>query len=152
MNKMTKPQQAKDLAKNIFKAAAGLVTGKLKILDSQEKKRRLQVCYQCHNFDHEKQQCMICECRGRFLELKASVNLWQCPEGKWEVANIADGDKGYCVICKGAIVEITNKDDKTYGQCVNGHYASLRPEQAVRNTALDPRVQQQTEERNNRND
>ena len=115
-----KPWQVKDFIKNMYKAAAGVATGELKILEAKEKARRLSICEACPNFNKVAYQCRICSCRGRMLELKASINLWKCPEGRWEHTPKLIPVKGYCRSCKGAVVKIVTKDDKTLEQCENG--------------------------------
>lgn len=138
MKKMNKLQQGRDLAKNIFKAAAGFATSKLEILDAKEKARRLAICASCEYFNTQKYQCKVCGCKGRFLKLKASVNLWKCPYKKWEqTTNFTDADLGYCLDCQGQVVKLVEKDDKTFAQCVNGCICTYSPEAALINTPLE---------------
>jgi protein-arginine kinase activator protein McsA len=118
---MKKIGQVRDFLKNMYKAAAGLAKGELQILDAREKAKRLKICSECPHFNHEAYQCKICSCKGRMMELKASVNLWNCPKGKWPSGHkTVPVEHGYCAECKGAIEKITKKGRKTFAECVNG--------------------------------
>ena len=135
---MNKYQQARDLAKNLFKAAAGLATNKLVILESREKVRRLDICSRCPHFNAKSYQCKVCKCKGRFLRLKASVNLWECPEGRWaQTTNFTDAKLGYCLDCKAQVVELVKKDDKTFAECTNGCIVTYSPTAALIDTPLE---------------
>lgn len=112
-------QEVKDFLKNMALAVVGIATNKIKILDAREKHRRLKICKSCKFFNPEKYQCRVCSCKGRMLKLKASVNLWKCPEGKWEQANI-EHDLGNCSVCQGFLEKIEKNGHKTFATCVNG--------------------------------
>lgn len=110
-----------DFAKNMYKAAAGLAKGEFEILDAKEKAKRLRICKECTYFDKARYRCRVCECKGRMLELKASVNLWKCPKGKWEhTPDLVPHGSGYCKTCHATIVKIVHKDGKRFEQCTNG--------------------------------
>lgn len=118
---MKKLSQIQDFVKNMYKAAAGLAKGELEVLDAKEKARRLKICDSCPYFNKEKYQCRICSCKGGMLKLKASVNLWKCPKGKWEhTPDLVPTEHGYCPECKGAVIKVLKKDEKVFAQCING--------------------------------
>lgn len=120
-------QQIRDFSKNMMLAAAGLATGKTQRLEAHEKSRRLAICKKCPggHFNIETFQCAVCKCKGRMLELKASVNLWRCPKGYWDnmIIKTLDAPFGYCPRCKAIIEEV---NDKGMAKCLNGHLRRIK--------------------------
>lgn len=117
---MKKLAQIQDFVKNMYKAAAGLASGELEVLEAKEKARRLAICASCEHFNQQRYQCKVCSCKGGMLKIKASVNLWKCPKGKWEhTPNLIENELGYCKSCKAPIVKIIKKDGKVFEQCSN---------------------------------
>ena len=107
-------------------ASAGILSGKLKRLEASEKLARLEICKNCPSqmFDSVNYKCRVCGCKGRFLKLKASVNLWKCPEGHWDGLPTVDipAPLGYCEQCE-AVIE--RKLDNGITICVNKHKTNL---------------------------
>ena len=107
---------ARDLTKSIYLAAAGVMGGHIARLEASEKLRRMNICRECEHYDEKLVRCKICKCKGRGMELKASVNVWKCPVGKWHAGTL-DAPFGYCEKCA-AIVE--SVEDRV-ATCINGH-------------------------------
>lgn len=77
--------QIKNASLALMRAGKAAVTGhKLKRTD-EEKKRCLDVCATCDQWDSKSRRCLQCGCYGA---LKARLATESCPLGKWPVFDI----------------------------------------------------------------
>ena len=120
-------KRVREFSADMMKAAVGLTTGKTQRLEAHEKMRRLAICKKCPggHFRVETFQCSVCKCKGRMLELKASVNLWTCPKGYWDnmVIKTIDAPYGYCPLCKALIESL---EDNGMAKCLNNHLRKIK--------------------------
>ena len=59
-----------------------------KIQEWKERARkRLSTCRECEHYKPITRRCGVCGC---FVEVKARIPYFQCPEGKWEVYDKED--------------------------------------------------------------
>jgi hypothetical protein len=74
-------QQARNLAKDIWKTGKSAAKGLPVLVSAKEGYRRLELCRFCDKFDSKNERCKECGC---FMKTKTQLAAASCPLGKWE--------------------------------------------------------------------
>jgi len=76
---------AVDLLKNFARDSKDIIADKARLVASETKKQRLEICKDCSHIKGEGSQmrCLHPQC-GCFMWIKAGFRKAKCPIGKWQ--------------------------------------------------------------------